>query len=96
LLAITFVGGLLSLVAAAGIIGGAIALARAQEKSGLGIWGMVTAVVVTLFVSALVLFKFSPARDRREKWLKWMTLTWFGFAVAFVLLVWIGVAAGVK
>ncbi len=58
LLVITFVGGLGSLIAAACVIGGAIALARYQESFGLGSFGVATAIGLFAGVLVLVIFRY--------------------------------------
>jgi hypothetical protein len=96
LLVITFVGGLGSIVAGACVIGGAIALARRDKHFDPGQWGLTTALALVGLVLALVMFRYFPPDDRVDRWLKQGTIAVFGFGVVFALLVWIGVAAGVK
>jgi heme/copper-type cytochrome/quinol oxidase subunit 3 len=96
ILVITAVGGLISLVAAAGIIGGAIALARSQESIGLGTLGLTTGALLIASVSALVGASQTPTNDRRNLWVRRSAIATASFGVAFVLLVWVGVAAGIN
>ena len=67
LLAITFAGGLGSLVVAACFIGGAIALARSQEQFGLGNAALVTAATVTASALMLIQLRGFHTRKRGER-----------------------------
>jgi len=103
LLVITFVGGLGSIVAGAGIIGGAIAIAR-NATGGQGSWFLFTAVSVVLFV-VMVRF-FGPALwgvDHVSALVRlfvvvvaWIFVVASGVFIALGLLVLIGRAAGIK
>ena len=100
---ITFVGGLASIVVGAGVIGSAIALARydlRQEKGGhlvLEVEG--TAVFLALFLVGLLLLRLPPmfkfmAPVRANSVPEFMVLSG-GVLLAFQLLIWIGLAAGI-
>ena len=97
LLIITFAGGLGSLVAAAGIIGGAIALARYQKSTG-GLIGlvMVTAVMLLMFPAVVVYMRRPPPEDGWDIRFRRIVIGVVVFSIVFVLLAWIGLAAGIK
>jgi hypothetical protein len=93
-LIITFVGGLGSIVAAACIIGGAIAVAR-HAKNDLGYWGQTTGITL-LFAAGLVwAVRHVPAPGAVSKVFKWLSILIVAYFVVSALLVWIGVAAGI-
>jgi hypothetical protein len=60
LLGIPFAGGLGSIVAAACVLGGAIALARHQESIGLGQLGLFTAALLCVLVLVLWASRHAP------------------------------------
>jgi hypothetical protein len=95
LLVITFAGGLGSIVAAACVIGGAIALARYQEKFGLKEFAVLTGVALLAFPVMLIITRPWSGGSLRERILVIATFAFGGFAVVLALLVWIGVAAGI-
>ena len=89
-LIITFAGGFGSIVAAACVIGLAIALARWENKSGLGYVAAGTAVGIGTFLVVLV--------AARRGWIDLSKTLVIAIGVVMIglwLLVWIGVAAGV-
>jgi hypothetical protein len=94
-LAITFVGGLGAIVAGAVVIGVALSLARLAERSHLTPWVWLGLALLTLLMIALAgwLLRGHPFPVATMD---------FGVAVVaplvavLLLLVWIGVAAGVK
>jgi hypothetical protein len=92
LLMITFVGGLASIVVGAAMLGLAIALARIWHPAndfgtwfGLGICPVLTAIGVPLFF-----------RDRKKSVGNTLGLYFCGLVTLIVILIWIGVGAGIK
>jgi heme/copper-type cytochrome/quinol oxidase subunit 2 len=102
LLWITFAGGLGSIVVGACIIGGALALARYLEQKNQPLWLWLVLVGLTLLVvAALVLLSFllrsakAAQDDLGEDMGVALAVVLIPMA-ALLLLVWIGIAAGVK
>jgi hypothetical protein len=102
LLVVTFIGGLGSIVAAACVVGGAISLARRVGKAGgLGGWGLVTVWALILTAVALTA-SIRTARiplfrdDPMITFLRRSINVTASLVVALALMVWIGVAAGIK
>ena len=102
LLVITFVGGLGSIVAGAGIIGGAIAIARTATR-GPGFWFLTIAVGAVGFVFGMVVFRravrgvYLPAPVRLFAGaIASIFVVAYGVLIVVGLLVLIGRAAGIK
>ena len=92
LLVITFVGGLASIVVGAALLGLAIALARIWHPANdfftcfaLGICPVLTAIGVPLFF-----------RDRKKSLGNTLGLYFCGLYTLLIILIWIGVGAGIK
>jgi hypothetical protein len=103
LLVITFVGGLGSIVAGACVVGGAIAIARRLGTEDLAGWAQVTVLAAFLGIVGVTLAREIRRRadisDRARLVFSvaiWATLAVWSVLTAMVLMVWIGVAAGVK
>jgi K+-transporting ATPase A subunit len=103
-LAITFVGGLGSIVVAACVIGGAVALARsvAPPHPKPADFGNLAALTAFVLVGALVTFWYLRRLRRRKgggwRLLSWLWVVYAAFFVLFLvmlLLAWIGLAAGI-
>lgn len=102
LLVITFVGGLASIIVGAAMLGGALALARYEERTG-SLTGLAfsTTVSLPLCVTPFLLV-VAPARPDS----RWQRLTARGLKLAittsatllfcYLALAWIGVAVQVK
>ena len=94
LLWITFVGGVASIVVSAAILGVAVALARwfvARNTSTFAWINLVFLLVCGSFLTFLMIrWRIVPRR-----WLRWVAAIFF-LIFATVILVWIGIAAGVK
>jgi uncharacterized membrane protein len=101
LLVITFAGGLASIVAAACVIGGAIAFDRTQRHN-LGNWAVVTAAVLLIAVATPFVTSRNLKRARPGlpglivRFYVWVAVLSAIILVGFVLLLWVGIAAGVK
>ena len=97
LLAITFVGGLGSLLAAAVILGAALALAR-NEHGHLGNFALGSAIVIGLSLFSLTVVRrgWTSSSFLVERVIKPILLAAYCLMIAVLLLIWIGVAAGVK
>jgi len=103
LLVITFVGGLGPIIAAACVIGGAIVIARQVRSGGLRIWGLDAVIGIVVGVVLLLstryirqAFKHSDRARRVVRVVVWIIFTVYIVAYGLTLLIWIGVAAGVK
>jgi hypothetical protein len=95
-LIITFIGGLASIVAAACVLGGAIALDRwiAHNNHGHIDWRgeAVTSAILVLGGGFVLYFVRGPNMSKR--W-NWTVTVVYGLLLALVLLLWIGLAAGI-
>jgi hypothetical protein len=98
LLIITFVGGLASLVAGACVIGGAIALVRGLRA----IHHPLVFLIFLIFLTAVDIFYmirgFKTRRSLQRPWPREVFIKWVSFwaGSSILLLVWIGLAAGIK
>lgn len=92
ILAITFIGGLASILVGAGIIGGALALGRLERKNGYSPGGL---LLITVFWLAAALWRVRAARRRPTVINRTLALAASLF-LCFSLLVLLGIAAGVK
>ncbi len=92
-LAITFVGGVASIIVGAAVIGAALALARWEARgAGAGQW--ITLAVFTVVFWPATVYQLKPREPRSRASL---ILTGSNALIStLLLLVWIGVAAGVK
>ena len=98
-LLITFVGGVASIVTAACVIGGAIAADRALARVQHGHINWVTeatdtGILLVIGVGTL----FLTRRRHRTKGMNWIpayAAVIYGLLLAFSLLIWIGLAAGI-
>lgn len=95
-LVITFAGGLGAIIAGALIVGGAIALARAVRPAvAPGNWW--AAVLVTaVYWASLPAAIFGWRRRRGNRWWWGLAIVAFFMASAVMLLMWVGLAAGVR
>jgi hypothetical protein len=93
-LIITFVGGVASIVVGASVIGGAIALVRAIKPahSLLVFLIFITAVYILVVVLAAIAWNHWRRPGPRVAGISWL-LAWVGLSI--LLLVWIGLAAGI-
>jgi hypothetical protein len=95
-LVITFAGGLGSIVAAACVIGVAIAADKGLTSSDLRVLELYTAAVLGGLVLVWWSFKNYSPDDRVSVWLRRFSIAVVSVGLVLALLVWIGLAAGVK
>jgi len=98
-LIITFVGGLASIVAGVCIVGGAIALARwlRTQHLPLGFLILFTAIYIFSVTTGSTGLRESLRRGSSKRWPRHRFILWLCLLVglSMMLLVWIGLAAGI-
>ncbi len=92
---ITFVGGLASIIVSACVIGGAIAVARAEKASHYPLFDQTFGTVAWVVGTAvIVIANRGLIPGSRERFGRFWLLVWYGLSSIY-LLSWIGMAAGI-